>query len=209
MANLKMFNLEGKELENIEVSSDVFGITPNKQVLFDSVIAYQASQRQGTHKVKNRSEVRGGGRKPWKQKGTGRARQGSIRSPQWRGGGVVFGPTPRSYSVKANRKVRRLAIKSALSQKVLENKAIVVNNLEMQEAKTKKFLEVLNNLNLDNKILFVVAATEDYDNAHLAMRNLKNTELVSVEHLNVYDILNAENLVMTQKAAELAGEVLV
>ena len=209
MANLKMFNLTGKELEVIEVSADVFGITPNKQVLFDAVVAKQASNRQGTHKVKNRSEVRGGGRKPWRQKGTGRARQGSIRSPQWRGGGVVFGPTPRSYKLSTNRKVRRLAIRSALSQKVLDKKAILVENLVMKEVKTQKFIEVLNNLKLNNKTLFVISATEDYENANLSMRNLKGVELVSVEHLNVFDILNAENLVMTQEAAKLAGEVLV
>ncbi|NLC54541.1 MAG: 50S ribosomal protein L4 [Erysipelothrix sp.] len=210
MANLKMFNLDGKELENIEVSADVFGITPNKQVLFDAVVAQQAAQRQGTHKVKNRSEVRGGGRKPWRQKGTGRARQGSIRSPQWVGGGVVFGPTTaRNYKLHTNRKVRRLAIRSALSDKVLNNKAMLVENLEMQEIKTKRFIEVLNNLNVTNKTLFVIRADEDYENAYLSMKNLKGVVLLPVESLNVFDILNAENLVMTQKAAELAGEVLV
>ena len=210
MANLKMFNLDGKELENIEVSADVFGITPNKQVLFDAVVAQQAAQRQGTHKVKNRSEVRGGGRKPWRQKGTGRARQGSIRSPQWVGGGVVFGPTTaRNYKLQTNRKVRRLAIRSALSDKVLNNKAMLVENLEMQEIKTKRFIEVLNNLNVTNKTLFVIRADEDYENAYLSMKNLKGVVLLPVESLNVFDILNAENLVMTQKAAELAGEVLV
>ncbi len=210
MANLKMFNLDGQELENVEVSADVFGITPNKQVLFDAVVAQQAAQRQGTHKVKNRSEVRGGGRKPWKQKGTGRARQGSIRSPQWVGGGVVFGPTTaRNYKLKTNRKVRKLAIRSALSDKVLNDKAILLKDLVMSEVKTKNFIEALSKLNLEKKTLFVVTTTEDFENAYLSMRNLKGVNLLPVEGLNVFDIMNAENIVFTQDAAKLAGEVLV
>lgn len=210
MANLKMFNLDGQELENIEVSADVFGITPNKQVLFDAVVAQQASLRQGTHKVKNRSEVRGGGRKPWKQKGTGRARQGSIRAPQWRGGGVVFGPTPnRNYKLKTNKKVRKLALRSALSDKVLENKAIVVENLEVSEIKTKNFVNILNNLNLEKKTLFVVSLEEEFKNAFLSLKNIKGMEILPVESLNVFDIMNAENIVLTKTAAQKAGEVLV
>ena len=210
MANLKMFNLDGQELENIEVSADVFGITPNKQVLFDAVVAQQASLRQGTHKVKNRSEVRGGGRKPWKQKGTGRARQGSIRAPQWRGGGVVFGPTPnRNYKLKTNKKVRKLALRSALSDKVLENKAIVVENLEVSEIKTKNFVNILNNLNLEKKTLFVVSLEEEFKNAFLSLKNIKGIEILPVESLNVFDIMNAENIVLTKTAAQKAGEVLV
>ena len=209
MANLKMFNLAGKELDSVEVSADVFGITPNKQVLFDAVIAQQAGLRQGTHKVKNRSEVRGGGRKPWRQKGTGRARQGSTRSPQWVGGGVVFGPTPRSYKLGTNRKVRRLAIRSAISDKVLNEKAFLVEDLIMDEVKTKGFIEIMSNLNVSKKTLFVVSASEDFENAYLSMRNLERVVILPVESLNVFDILNAEHLVMTQTAAELAGEVLV
>ena len=209
MAILKMYNLDGQELENVEVSADVFGITPNKQVLFDAVVAQQASLRQGTHKVKNRSEVRGGGRKPWAQKGTGRARQGSIRSPQWRGGGVVFGPTPRSYKLNTNRKVRRLAIRSALSDKVINNSMILIKDLSMSEVKTQNFVAVLNNLNLERKTLFVVSVKEDFENAYLSMRNLSRVEILPVESLNVFDIMNAQNLVMTETAAKIAGEVLV
>ncbi len=209
MAILKMYNLDGQELENVEVSADVFGITPNKQVLFDAVVAQQASLRQGTHKVKNRSEVRGGGRKPWAQKGTGRARQGSIRSPQWRGGGVVFGPTPRSYKLNTNRKVRRLAIRSALSDKVINNSMILIKDLSMSEVKTQNFVAVLNNLNLERKTLFVVSVKEDFENAYLSMRNLSRVEILPVESLNVFDIMNATNLVMTETAAKIAGEVLV
>lgn len=208
MAKLNMYNLEGKQLADVEVSDAVFGIEPNKQVLHDAVVMQQASLRQGSHKVKNRSEVRGGGKKPWRQKGTGRARQGSIRAPQWRGGGVVFGPTPRSYKYNLNRKVRKLALRSALSVKVLDDKAIIVENFVMPNVKTKEFVKVMDALNLNTKTLFVVSATEDYENAYLSMRNLPNVDILSVEGLNVFDILNADNLVMTQEAAKLAGEVL-
>lgn len=203
-----MYNLDGKQVGDLEVADAVFGVEPNKQVLHDAIVMQQASLRQGSHKVKNRSEVRGGGRKPWRQKGTGRARQGSTRSPQWRGGGVVFGPTPRSYKYSLNRKVRKLAIRSALSIKVNEEKALIVENIAMDAVKTQEFIKVMNNLNLNSKTLFVVSATEDYENAYLSMRNLRNCDILSVEGLNVFDILNADNLVMTQEAAKLAGEVL-
>ena len=203
-----MYNLEGKQLSDFEVSDAVFGIEPNNQVLHDAVVMQQASLRQGTHKTKTRSEVRGGGKKPWRQKGTGRARQGSIRSPQWRGGGIVFGPTPRSYKYNLNRKVRKLAIRSALSAKVLEEKALIVDNFVMTEVKTKEFAKVMEALKLNTKTLFVVTADEDYENAYLSMRNLPKVDILSVEGLNVFDVLNADKIVMTQKAAELAGEVL-
>ena len=203
-----MYNLEGKQLSDFEVSDAVFGIEPNNQVLHDAVVMQQASLRQGTHKTKTRSEVRGGGKKPWRQKGTGRARQGSIRSPQWRGGGIVFGPTPRSYKYNLNRKVRKLAIRSALSAKVLEEKALIVDNFVMTEVKTKEFAKVMEALKLNTKTLFVVSADEDYENAYLSMRNLPKVDILSVEGLNVFDVLNADKIVMTQKAAELAGEVL-
>lgn len=208
MAKLNMYNLEGKQLSDFEVSDAVFGIEPNNQVLHDAVVMQQASLRQGTHKTKTRSEVRGGGKKPWRQKGTGRARQGSIRSPQWRGGGIVFGPTPRSYKYNLNRKVRKLAIRSALSAKVLEEKALIVDNFVMTEVKTKEFAKVMEALKLNTKTLFVVTADEDYENAYLSMRNLPKVDILSVEGLNVFDVLNADKIVMTQKAAELAGEVL-
>ncbi len=208
MAKLNMYDLQGKQLTDFEVNDAVFAIEPNTQILHDAVVMQQASLRQGSHKVKNRSEVSGGGRKPWRQKGTGRARQGSTRSPQWRGGGVVFGPTPRSYKYSLNRKVRKLAIRSALSIKVNEEKALIVENIAMDAVKTQDFIKVMNNLNLNSKTLFVVSATEDYENAYLSMRNLRNCDILSVEGLNVFDILNADNLVMTEEAAKLAGEVL-
>lgn len=203
-----MYDLQGKQLTDFEVSDAVFAIEPNKQVLHDAVVMQQASLRQGSHKVKNRSEVRGGGRKPWRQKGTGRARQGSTRSPQWVGGGVVFGPQPRSYKYNLNRKVRKLALRSALSSKVADNKAIIVENFVMPEVKTKDFVKVMDALNLSPKTLFVISAEETFENAYLSMRNLPKVNILSVEGLNVFDVLNADNLVMTQAAAKLAGEVL-
>lgn len=208
MPTLQVQNLEGKELREIKLADTVFGITPNTQAMFDAVMVQRAALHQGTHKVKNRSEVRGGGRKPWRQKGTGRARQGSIRSPQWRGGGVVFGPTPRSYDIKLNRKVRRLALRSALSQKVVDGELKVVENLVLEEIKTKGFIQALEALNIaDKKVIFVVDANEDFDNAYLSMRNLRNVMLLSVETLNVYDIMNADVLVLTEQAAKHAEGV--
>ncbi len=207
MPTLQVLNLEGKELHEIELASDVFGIAPNTQAMFDAVMVQRHSLHQGTHKTKGRSEVSGGGRKPWRQKGTGRARQGSIRAPQWRGGGIVFGPTPRSYDIKLNRKVRRLALRSALSQKVIDERIKVVENLELSEIKTQQFIKTLEALNLEKKTIFVVDASENIENAYLSMRNLKNVMLLSVETLNVYDILNADNLVLTEMAAKNAGEV--
>lgn len=209
MLKLNVLNLEGKPVGEIELAAEVFGIEVNKQAIFDAVIMQRASLRQGTHDVKNRREVRGGGRKPWRQKGTGRARQGSIRSPQWRGGGIVFGPTPRSYAYKLNRKVRRLALKSVLSQKVLDSALLVINTLEFAAPKTKDFIKVMDALKLENKTMFVVSADEEFDNAFLSLRNLPNVMLLSVDGLNVYDISNADVLVFTEAAAKYAGEVLV
>ncbi len=209
MSKLNMFNLAGKQVGDFEVSDAVFGIEPNKQVLHDAVVMQRASLRQGTHKVKNRSEVRGGGKKPWRQKGTGRARQGSNRSPQWRGGGVVFGPTPRSYKYNLNRKVRRLAVRSALSDKVLNNKAIILEDFVMDNIRTQDFVKSMEALELSNRTLFVISAEENFEKAYLSMRNIPRVNILSVEGLNVFDILNAETLVMTQEAAKLAGEVLL
>ncbi|MEG0327266.1 MAG: 50S ribosomal protein L4 [Erysipelothrix sp.] len=207
MPKIDVLNLEGKSLRTLDLSDEVFGIEPNNQAIFDAVVMQRASTRQGTHSTKNRTEVRGGGRKPWRQKGTGRARQGSIRSPQWRGGGIVFGPKPRSYKYNLNRKVRRLALRSALSQKVIDTNVTVVENLEFTTIKTKDFLNVMSALELNNKTLFVVTNEEDATNAYLSMRNLPNTMLLNVEGLNVYDIVNADRLVFTEKAAAQAGEV--
>lgn len=207
MPKIDVLNLEGKNLHSVELNDAVFGITPNRQALFDAVVGQRASTRFGNHDVKNRSEVRGGGRKPWAQKGTGRARQGSIRSPQWRGGGVVFGPTPRSYGIKLNRKVRQLALCSALSQKVIDSELVVVENLTVDTIKTKDFVKIMENLNVSRRVLFVVADEEDVDNAYFSMRNIKNTLILSVEGLNVYDIVNSNRIVFTEKAAVVAGEV--
>jgi large subunit ribosomal protein L4 len=166
----------------------------------------QATQRQGTHKTKGRSEVRGGGRKPWKQKGTGRARQGSIRSPQWKGGGIVFGPTPRSYGYKMPRKVRRLAIKSALSSKVIDNGIIVLDQLSFNAPKTKEFAAILNNLKVDRKAL-VVAASFD-DNVALSTRNIPGVKFVTADGINVLDVLVYDKLIITKEAIEKVEEVL-
>lgn len=207
MANINVLNLEGKTLREIELADAVFGITPHKQALFDAVMVQRASLHQGTHDTKGKAEVRGGGKKPWRQKGTGRARQGSIRSPQWRGGGTVFGPTPRSYTIRINRKVRRLALRSALSQKVLDQALVVVESLGVENVRTKEFVKVMGALNLENKTLFIYKAGEDVEKAFLSMRNLPNTMILSVDGLNVFDILNADALVFTEAAAKEAGEV--
>ena len=207
MPKVDVLNLEGKTISELELNEDVFGIEPNQQVLFDAVMIQRHSLRQGTHKVKGRSEVRGGGRKPWRQKGTGRARHGSIRTPQCRGGGVVFGPTPRSYSRKLNRKVRRLAVRSILSQKLIDNELKVVENLVFEAPKTKEFIKVLDALNIEDKVVFVVDGQEEAENAYLSLRNLQDVLMITVDQVNVYDVMNSSNVVFTKSAAELAGEV--
>lgn len=205
MPKVTLFNVSGAQVGEIELADSVFGIEPNKYVLHDAVVMQQASLRQGTHKVKGRSEVRGGGRKPWKQKGTGRARQGSIRAPQWKGGGVVFGPTPRSYAYKLPKKVRRLAIKSALSSKVIDNEIIVLDQLSMGQPKTKEFVGMLKNLNVDRKAL-VVAASFD-ENVALSMRNIPGIKFVAAEGINVLDVLGYDKLIITKEAVEKVEEV--
>lgn len=207
MPKIDVLNHEGKNLHTLDLNENVFGIEPNTQAVFDAIVGYRASLRQGNHKVKNRSEVRGCGRKPWRQKRTGRARAGSSRSPIWVGGGTVFGPTPRSYKVSMNRKVRRLALNSALSQKVLDNEMLVLENLSVDTVKTRDFKQVLANLELERKVLFVVSKEEDVNNATLAMRNIPGTHILNVEGLNVYDIVNSNRIVFTEKAAQAAGEV--
>jgi large subunit ribosomal protein L4 len=206
MPKVALFKQDGTQAGDIELNESVFGIEPNKSVLFDAVIMQQASQRQGTHDVKNRSEVAGGGRKPWKQKGTGRARQGSIRSPQWVGGGVVFGPTPRSYSYKLPKKVRRLAIKSALSSKVIDNDLIVLEALAFNAPKTKDMMQVLSNLSADRKALVVTAEYNDY--VALSARNIPGVTVVTANGVSVLDVLNHDKLLMTKDAVEKVGEVL-
>lgn len=206
MPKVALYNQSGSQVGEVELSDAVFGIEPNQNVLFEAVLMQQASRRQGTHKVKNRSEVRGGGRKPWRQKGTGRARQGSIRSPQWRGGGIVFGPTPRSYSFKLPKKVRRLAIKSALSSKVLDNNVLVIESLSIEAPKTKDMVKVLSALSLDKKVLIVTADTDQ--TVEISARNIPGVTVVNANGVNVLDVLNHDKMVITKEAAEKVGEVL-
>ena len=207
MPKMNIYNLEAKVVGSMELADAVFNIEPNKQAIFDAVLLQQASLRQGTHKTKTRSEVSGGGKKPFRQKGTGRARQGSTRATQWRGGGIAFGPTPRSYGFKLNRKVRRLALRSALSSKVASNSLTVLEGIKFEEIKTKKFVEVMKAFNFEKKTLFVVDIAEEFDNAFLSMRNIPNAMMLTVESLNVYDIVNADQVVITKAAAEKAQEV--
>ncbi|SOC09314.1 large subunit ribosomal protein L4 [Ureibacillus xyleni] len=206
MTKVSVLSQTGASVGEIELNDTIFGIEPNEAVLFDAVIAQRASLRQGNHKVKNRSEVAGGGRKPWRQKGTGRARQGSIRSPQWRGGGIVFGPTPRSYSYKLPKKVRRLALKSALSAKVGEQNFVVLDALQLDAPKTKDFVSILGNLNIDSKALFVTA--ELNENVALSARNIPGVTVVTANGINVLDLLGHEKVVFTKAAVEKVEEVL-
>lgn len=206
MANVKLFKQDGSQAGEITLNDDVFAIEPNEQAMYDVILMQRASQRQGTHSVKSRGEVRGGGRKPWRQKGTGRARQGSIRSPQWVGGGRAFGPTPRSYAFKLPRKVRRSALRSALSEKLANDNLIVVEGLNFEAPKTKAFQEVLANLNVDTKVLVVVSA--DNDNAVLSGRNLANVTIVDENNVNVLALVSNEKVIMTQAALSKVEEVL-
>ncbi|WP_077304100.1 50S ribosomal protein L4 [Terribacillus halophilus] len=206
MPKVALFNQSGSQVGDIELNDSVFGIEPHTHVLHEAVLMQRASMRQGTHKVKGRSEVRGGGRKPWRQKGTGRARQGSIRSPQWVGGGTVFGPTPRSYSYKLPKKVRRLALKSALSSKVQEESIFVLDSLAFDAPKTKDVVAMLNALNVDTKVL-IVTADKDETVARSA-NNLKNVKVLTQSEVNVLDLLTHDKLILTKEAAEKAGEVL-
>ncbi|OGX68294.1 MAG: 50S ribosomal protein L4 [Paenibacillus sp. RIFOXYA1_FULL_44_5] len=206
MPKVALYNVSGEQVGEIELSDAIFGIEPHTHVLHEAILMQQASLRSGTHDVKGRSEVRGGGRKPWKQKGTGRARQGSIRSPQWRGGGIVFGPTPRSYAYKLPKKVRRLAIKSALSSKVLFDNIIVLDQLQMNQPKTKDLVNILNKLNVGRKAL-VVGAQEDV-NVALSTRNIPGVKFVTAEGINVLDVMVHDKLIITREAVEKVEEVL-
>ena len=206
MPKVTMFNQTGAQVGEIELADAVFGIAPNEHVLFDAVMMQRASLRQGTHKVKTRSEVRGGGRKPWRQKGTGRARQGSIRSPQWRGGGIVFGPAPRSYSYKLPKKVRRLAIKSALSTKVLEQSMLVLEDLALNAPKTKDMITVLAGLSVAKKVLIVTSDINE--NVALSARNIPGITVIAANEVNVIDVLHHDTLIMTKAAVEKVEEVL-
>lgn len=207
MKKQTVLNIKGEKVGDITLNENVWGIEPNDAVLYDALTLARNNQRQGTAATKTRSEVSGGGIKPWKQKGTGRARQGSIRAPHWVGGGVVFGPHPRSFAKKMNRKERRLALKSALSYKVIESEMIVVDSFNMETPKTKEALTVLNNLKVDKKILLVV--DELNDNVILATRNIKEIVLLEASEINTYDIIAADNMIITEKAVKAIEEVLV
>lgn len=206
MPKVALYKQDGTQNGEITLNDAVFGIEPNESVVYDAIIMQRASLRQGTHAVKNRSAVRGGGRKPWRQKGTGRARQGSIRSPQWRGGGVVFGPTPRSYGYKLPRKVRRLAIRSVLSTKVNEAGLVAVEGLNFDAPKTKEFKQVLGNLSIDSKVLVVLEAGNDF--AALSARNLPNVSVVAANNVSVLDVVSNDKLLITQTALTQLEEVL-
>ena len=204
MPNLAVVDMEGKNVGTIELAESVFGIEPNAAVMHQMVVNYLAAQRQGTQSALTRSEVSGGGKKPWGQKGTGRARQGSTRAPQWTGGGVVFAPVPRDYSFKMNKKEKRAALKSALSSRVEENKFIVVDEMNFDEIKTKKFQNVLNNLNV-NKALVVLE--DGNTNAEISARNIAGVKTARTNTINVYDILKYNTVIATKAAVATIEEV--
>ena len=204
MANVSVYNMEGKEVGTIELNDAVFGVEVNEHLVHMAVVAQLANKRQGTQKAKTRSEVSGGGRKPWRQKGTGHARQGSTRAPQWTGGGVVFAPTPRDYSFKLNKKEKRAALKSALTSRVLENKFIVLEDMNFGEIKTKNFQNMLNNLNV-SKALVVLG--DDSRNAELSARNIADVKTAKTNTINVYDILKYNTVVTTKACVATIEEV--
>ena len=204
MANVSVYNMEGKEVEKLELNDNIFGVEINEHLVHLAVVSQLANNRQGTQKAKTRSEVRGGGRKPWRQKGTGHARQGSTRSPQWTGGGVVFAPTPRDYSFKLNKKEKRLALKSALTSRLQENKLIVVDELKFDEVKTKNFKQVMDNLKVEKGL--VILAENDV-NTVLSARNLASIDTTLTSQINVYDIMKAGTIVLTKDSAAKIEEV--
>ena len=208
MPSIKVLNQLGEEVKELNLSDEVFAIEPNMQAVVDVVNSQRAGMRQGTADTKNRTEVSGGGRKPYRQKGTGRARQGSIRSPQFVGGGVVFGPTPRKYVLKVNKKVVKLAVKSLLSDKLANNSLVVVDKFELAEAKTKLFVEVMNNIGAYVNKKIVVVTDEENFNLELAGRNVPNYYVQTKSHLSVYDLINADMYVMTEDAVKKYEEEL-
>ncbi len=204
MANVAVYNMEGKEVDKIELNDSIFGVEINEHLVHMAVLQQLANKRQGTQKAKTRSEVRGGGRKPWRQKGTGHARQGSTRSPQWTGGGVVFAPTPRDYSFKLNKKEKRAALKSALTSRVVENKFVVVDELKLDEIKTKKFVEVLKNLNVEKALVVL----NDMDEKVIASAaNIPTVKTSQTNELNVFDVLKYDTVVVTKAAVATIEEV--
>jgi len=206
MANVSVYNMEGKEVGTIELNDAIFGVKINEHLVYKAVVTQLANKRQGTQKAKTRAEVSGGGKKPWRQKGTGHARQGSTRAPQWTGGGMVFAPVPRDYSKKMNKKEKRAALKSALTSRVQENKLIVLDELKLDEIKTKKMQEVLNALNVSKAL---VVLNENDKNVVLSARNIKNVQTALTGSINVYDILKYNTLIVTKAAVETIQEVYV
>ena len=204
MANVSVYNIEGKEVGSIELNDAVFGVEINEHLVHMAVVNQLANNRQGTQSAKTRSEVSGGGRKPWRQKGTGNARQGSTRSPQWTGGGVVFAPKPRDYSFKMNKKEKRIALLSALSSKVAESKIVVLDSFNLDEIKTKKFAEVMSNLKVDKALVVVEGENK---NVVLSGRNIPSVKVSATNEINTYDVLKYETLVVTKAAVEKLEEV--
>lgn len=205
MPKVALYDITGSQIGDVELSDDIFGVKVNTHVMYEAVKNYLANQRQGTQSAKTRGEVRGGGRKPWRQKGTGRARQGSIRSPQWIGGGVVFAPKPRDYSYKLPKKIKRLALKSALSSKVRDNEIIVVDSLVLDKPKTKDMVKILSNLKAGKKTLVVMPERDE--NVILASRNIPGVKTAYVNTINVYDILNCDSFLITKDAVNKVEEV--
>ena len=205
MPKVDVYDMQGKKVSDVELNASVFGIEPNEAIVHSVLVNYLANQRQGTQSTKTRAEVRGGGRKPWRQKGTGRARQGSIRAPQWIKGGIALGPKPRSYTYKVNKKEKQLAIKSLLSSKVLENELTVVEKLEMKEAKTKEMVKTLSNLKVEGKTLIIVA--DKNENVYLSSRNIEGVKTTLVNTINVYDLLKYNKLVLTVDSVKNLEEV--
>ena len=205
MPKIDVYNIEGKKVNDVELKEDIFGIIPNEELVHSVIVNYLANQRQGTQSTKTRAEVRGGGKKPWRQKGTGRARQGSIRAPHWVGGGIALGPKPRSYSYKLNKKERRLAIKSCLSSKVIENELTVVDKFEFNAIKTKEVAKMLNSLKLEGKT--VILLPEGNENIQKSARNIKGVKTLSVNTINAYDLVNYKNLVVTLDTVKRLEEV--
>ena len=204
MAQFDVVDMNGKKVSTVELSDAVFGITPNEKAVHEAVVNFLANQRQGTQNTKIRKEVRGGGKKPWRQKGTGHARQGSIRAPQWTHGGIALGPKPRDYRYALNKKLRKLAMKSALSTKVAEGKIIVLDELTLSEVKTKEMVKVLGNIKCDNALIVMDGSNE---NVMLSARNIPAVKTASVNTINVYDLLKYNNLVVTKEAVEKIQEV--
>lgn len=205
MPKVALYDITGSQIGDVELNDDIFGVEINTHVMYEAVKNYLANQRQGTQSAKTRAEVRGGGRKPWRQKGTGRARQGSIRSPQWKGGGVVFAPKPRDYSYKLPKKIKRLALKSALSSKVQDKEIIVVDSLVLDAPKTKDMIKVLSNLKANKKTLVVIPERDE--NLILAARNIPGVKTAYVNTINVYDILNCDSFLITKDAVNKVEEV--